>query len=90
MNDCVWSGVWGVDGGWMSLPTRPQLYGDPASLFFFLYFFFYLFFFFIFAVRFPSPFQVLLNHLMIFDMQLELSLSKTGKNRVLKRFLLFC
>ena len=20
---CVWSGVWGVDRGWMPLPTRP-------------------------------------------------------------------
>ena len=29
---CVWSGVWGVDGGWMPLPTRPQRYCDPASL----------------------------------------------------------
>jgi len=23
---------WGVDGGWMPLPTRPQQYCDPASL----------------------------------------------------------
>ena len=23
---------WGVDGGWMPLPTRPPLYCDPASL----------------------------------------------------------
>ena len=23
---------WGVDGGWMSLPTSPQRYCDPASL----------------------------------------------------------
>ena len=29
----VWEGrVWGVDGGWMRLPTRPQRYCDPASL----------------------------------------------------------
>ena len=25
-------GSWGVDGGWMPLPTRPQQYCDPASL----------------------------------------------------------
>ena len=25
-------GAWGVDGGWMPLPTRPQRYCDPASL----------------------------------------------------------
>ena len=29
---CVWDGGWGVDGGWMPLPTRPQRYCDPASL----------------------------------------------------------
>ena len=29
---CVWCGVWGVDGGGMPLPTRPQRYCDPASL----------------------------------------------------------
>ena len=23
---------WGVDGGWMPLPTRPQRYCDPVSL----------------------------------------------------------
>ena len=23
---------WGVDGGWMPLPTRPQRFCDPASL----------------------------------------------------------
>ena len=28
----VWGGGWGVDGGWMPLPTRPQRYCDPASL----------------------------------------------------------
>ena len=28
----VWSGVLGVDGGRMPLPTRPQRYCDPASL----------------------------------------------------------
>ena len=27
----VW-GAWGMDGGWMPLPTRPQRYCDPASL----------------------------------------------------------
>ena len=31
---CVWDGGWGVDGGWMPLPTRPQRYCDPASLVF--------------------------------------------------------
>ena len=30
---CEW-GTWGVDGGWMPLPTRPQRYCDPASLVF--------------------------------------------------------
>ena len=25
-------GAWGVDGGWMPLPTCPQRYCDPASL----------------------------------------------------------
>ena len=29
---CVGVGAWGVDGGWMPLPTRPQRYCDPASL----------------------------------------------------------
>ena len=29
---CVWDGGWGVDGGWMPLPTCPQRYCDPASL----------------------------------------------------------
>ena len=29
---CVWGGGWGVEGGWMPLPTRPQQYCDPASL----------------------------------------------------------
>ena len=29
---CVWSGVWGVDGVWMPLPTRPQRYCDSVSL----------------------------------------------------------
>ena len=29
---CVWSGVWGVDGGWMPLPIRPQRHWDPASI----------------------------------------------------------
>ena len=29
---CVWDGGWGVDWGWMPLPTRPQRYCDPASL----------------------------------------------------------
>ena len=28
---CEW-GTWGVDGGWMPLPTHPQRYCDPASL----------------------------------------------------------
>ena len=28
---CEW-GTWGVDGGLMPLPTRPQRYCDPASL----------------------------------------------------------
>ena len=28
---CGW-GAWGVDGGRMPLPTRPQRYCDPASL----------------------------------------------------------
>ena len=28
----VGRGAWGVDGGWMPLPTRPQHYCDPASL----------------------------------------------------------
>ena len=27
----VW-GAWGMDGGWMPLPTRLQRYCDPASL----------------------------------------------------------
>ena len=36
INVCVWSGVWGVDGGWMSLPTHPQQYCDPVSLVFLL------------------------------------------------------
>ena len=27
-------GAWGVDGGWMPLPTRPQQCCDPASLVF--------------------------------------------------------
>ena len=27
-------GAWGVDEGWMPLPTRPQQYCDPASLLF--------------------------------------------------------
>ena len=33
MSEC-WgrSGPWGVDGGWMPLPTHPQRYCDPASL----------------------------------------------------------
>ena len=26
------SGGWGVDRGWMPLPTRPQQYRDPSSL----------------------------------------------------------
>ena len=30
---CVWSGVWGVDGGWMPLPTHPQRYCYPVSLY---------------------------------------------------------
>ena len=25
-------GGWGVNGGWMPLPTHPQRYRDPASL----------------------------------------------------------
>ena len=25
-------GAWDMDGGWMSLPTRPQRYCNPASL----------------------------------------------------------
>ena len=25
-------GIWGVDGGWTPLPTRPQRYCDPVSL----------------------------------------------------------
>ena len=29
-------GAWGVDGGWMPLPTRPQRYCDPASLVLFI------------------------------------------------------
>ena len=29
---CVGGGAWGVDGGWMPLPTHPQRYCDPASL----------------------------------------------------------
>ena len=29
---CVGGGAWGVDGGWMPLPTLPQRYCDPASL----------------------------------------------------------
>ena len=29
---CVWEGGLGVDGGWLPLPTRPQLYCDLASL----------------------------------------------------------
>ena len=29
---CVCGGVLRVDGGWMSLPTRPQRYCDPESL----------------------------------------------------------
>ena len=29
---CVGGGAWGVDWGWMPLPTRPQQYCDPASL----------------------------------------------------------
>ena len=28
---CVGGGDWGVDGGWMPLPTRPQRYCDPES-----------------------------------------------------------
>ena len=31
----VWEGGWGMAGGWLSLPTRPQRYCDPASLVFF-------------------------------------------------------
>ena len=27
-----WGGAFGVDGGWLPLPTRPQRYWDPASL----------------------------------------------------------
>ena len=38
LNVCVWSGVWGVDGGWMPLPPRPQRYCDPASLVSLLYY----------------------------------------------------
>ena len=29
---CVWEGGLGVDGGWLPLPTRPQLHCDLASL----------------------------------------------------------
>ena len=29
---CGGGGGWGVDGGWMPLPTRPPRYCDPASL----------------------------------------------------------
>ena len=29
---CVWSGVWGVDRGWVPLLTRPQQYCDPPLL----------------------------------------------------------
>ena len=29
---CVWDGGWGVDGGLIPLPTRPQWYCHPASL----------------------------------------------------------
>ena len=32
MGLCVGWGAWGVDRGWMPLPTRPQRYCDPASL----------------------------------------------------------
>ena len=28
----VGGGAWGVDGGWMPLPTHPQRYCDPALL----------------------------------------------------------
>ena len=31
---CWLGGAWVVDGGWMPLPTYPQLYFDPASLVF--------------------------------------------------------
>ena len=63
---CWWGGAWGVDGGWMPLPTRPQRYCDPASLvlrqkekkiLFFpllLFFLFFVFLSLIFFFLFPS------------------------------------
>ena len=32
----MWGGNWGVDGGWMPLPTRPQQFCHPAPLVFLL------------------------------------------------------
>ena len=29
---CVWGGSWGVDLGWMPLPTHHQQYCDPVFL----------------------------------------------------------
>ena len=34
---CGWGGAWGVDGGWMPLPTRPQRYCETASLVLFIF-----------------------------------------------------
>ena len=59
-NVCWWE-AWGVDGGWMPLPTRPQRYCDPASLVLPFFSSKYLYFFFI-----VSQFSIFLPSILFF------------------------